>query len=280
MAIKPRMDEIVKSKKVCMKNLLFLILCLPLLLHAKEDNTLKEQISLEGLLDLCRKASNPEELEKSLNDSGSAIHNIDLNDDGNIDYLNVEEAVEENIHMLFIRSEVNNNEFQDIAVIEVEKAGESLAYVRAVADSALFGEELAIEPKDEKELNSGGKGGPYFMEVPVKLLRANCWSWPMVRALYLPGYRPWMSPWRLKRLPPWYKPWKPMPPAVFRPRLLPPMAYYKPFPYRRAALAHKLYKMHRRQAKLARMHHRMNKAQRGHGGRGGRGGARKGRGMK
>jgi hypothetical protein len=256
-----------------MKKVIHIIFMLPLMLHAQEDATVREQISLEGLLELCKKSNNPEDLEKAINTNTSAIHNIDLNDDGQTDYLYVEDITEENLHMLFIRTEIKENEDQDIAVIEIEKAGEQVVYVRAIADSTLFGEDLSIEPKDEKELNSGGKGGPYMSECKVRLWRANCWGWPIVKTLYMPSYRPWVSPYRIRRLPPWYSPWRPVPNKMFRAHVLPPMAFYKPFPYRRAALANKLYKIHRRQVKLARMHHRMNKGNRPHGkhGWGGRG---------
>lgn len=256
-----------------MRNSFFAFCIFPALLFAQEEAPVKEQISLEGILELCKKSGSPEELEKSLNTSSTAIHNLDLNSDGNIDYLNVDEVSEDNLHLLFVRSEISENAFQDIAVIEIEKAGENMAYVRAVADSLLFGEELAIEPKDEKVLNSEGKGGPCMPVMATRLVRLNCWGWPIVRTLYRPGYSPWVSPWRMKRMPPWYAPWRPLAPAVFKPRLMPPMAYYKPFPYRRAALAHKLYKMHRRQVKMARMQHRMNKGAKRQGprGRGARG---------
>ena len=77
-----------------MKKVIHIIFMLPLMLHAQEDATVREQISLEGLLELCKKSNNPEDLEKAINTNSSAIHNIDLNDDGQTDYLYVEDITD------------------------------------------------------------------------------------------------------------------------------------------------------------------------------------------
>ncbi len=242
----------------------FLLLFFPFLLFAQEqeNQAIKDQFSLEGLLDLCQKSNNPEELEKRLNSPETAIHNFDLNADAQVDYLNVEEVTEGQLHILFIRTMLNEQESQDIAWIEIEKTGEQQAFIKAMADSALFEEALALEPIDEKEMNNKGKGGPMPFEVAPAFVRVNVWGWPLVRTIYAPAYRPWRSPWRYRQLPPWYAPRKPVSVIVFKPRMNPYKMMYRPVPFRPAAGAHRLYKMHRRQAKMAHRHHHRGKQQR------------------
>ena len=48
-----------------------------------------DNFSLEGALELFKKSSSPEEFERLLNSSDSKVNNLDLNEDGFVDYIKV-----------------------------------------------------------------------------------------------------------------------------------------------------------------------------------------------
>src|ERR1041385_7723600 len=83
-----------------------------------------DHFSLEGALEAFRQASTMEEFEKMLNLENNHINNMDLNNDGQVDYVKVLEKMENNAHIFILQDQVLELEGQDIAVIELEKTGE------------------------------------------------------------------------------------------------------------------------------------------------------------
>ncbi len=58
-----------------------------------------DNFSLQGALDLFQKAGSPEEFEKSLNTENNHVNNLDLNGDGEIDYVRVVGKMEKDAHV-------------------------------------------------------------------------------------------------------------------------------------------------------------------------------------
>ncbi|MFM9983918.1 MAG: hypothetical protein ACKVOK_01710 [Flavobacteriales bacterium] len=178
----------------------------------QEENTLDstglpgDHFSLEIALDLFSKSESIEDFEKKLNEESNHANNLDINGDGEIDYIRVIDQVDGNDHALTLEVPVSETESQDIAVIEIEKNGEESAQLQIVGDEDLYGEEKYVEPTDEKA--SGGKGGP-FVSLETSGIVINVWFWPGVRFIYGPAYRPWISPWRWHHYPGYWKPWRP-----------------------------------------------------------------------
>jgi cystathionine beta-lyase family protein involved in aluminum resistance len=56
-----------------------------------------------------------------LNDPELQISNLDLNNDNEVDYLRVIETVENRTHVIIIQSILDNDVYQDVATIDVEK---------------------------------------------------------------------------------------------------------------------------------------------------------------
>lgn len=163
-----------------------------------------DHFSLEGALALLKRAESPEAFEKLLNSEDTYVNNLDLNEDGDIDYIRVVDHGEEDAHVLVLQAIISKDESQDIAVIEIEKTGESEAILQIIGDEDLFGEEVIVEPFEEE---SAGKGGPYETWESVRLI-VNVWLWPSVRYIYRPGYEIWVSPWRWMHYPTWWRPWR------------------------------------------------------------------------
>ena len=56
-----------------------------------------ENFSLEGALALFKQANSLEEFEKSINEENNNVNNLDLNNDGEIDYIVVQDIQEKDI---------------------------------------------------------------------------------------------------------------------------------------------------------------------------------------
>ena len=199
-----------------MKNILFLLTVWCLIqfpLFAQDSETEPtglpgDHFSLEGALELFKQSSSPEAFEKSINTAENHVNNLDLNGDGDIDYITVIGKQDGDVHLFILQVPISEKENQDIAVIEIEKIGSDNAILQIVGDEEIFGEEIIIEPSEEDEKIQDIKKGPsanYDATIIV-----NVWSWPSVRYIYAPGYRPWISPWRWRVYPNWWKPWRPL----------------------------------------------------------------------
>jgi hypothetical protein len=161
-----------------------------------------ENFSLEGALTMLKKASTIEEFEQLINDERNDINNLDLNNDGNIDYITVEDVIEKNSHVLVLTALVGENEKQDIATIAIEKTGNEEARLQIFGDEDLYAE-------------MGAEKGPAMPEIISNRIVVNVWTWPSVRFVFAPGYQVWISPIRWAAYPRWWKPWRPIRHSLF-----------------------------------------------------------------
>ncbi len=206
-----------------------------------------DNFSLQGALELFKKAASPEEFEKLLNTEDNHVNNLDLNGDGDIDYVRVISKKENDVHVFILQVPVSENENQDIAVIELEKTGEANAVVQIVGDEEIFGEQTIVEPGEgdqEKDSdNEESQKGPYDDNTNYENTRAvvNVWFWPSVRYVYSPAYVIWVSPWRWHNYPTWWRPWRPLRWHVYHPYR---QHYYRGFAVvrtHRVIRAHRVY---------------------------------------
>ena len=95
-----------------------------------------------------------ETFEKLLNAENNNVNNLDLNGDGQIDYVKVIDRNSNGVHAFILQVPVSETENQDIAVIELEKTGEESAQLQIVGDEDIFGEEIIVEPEGKEEAAS------------------------------------------------------------------------------------------------------------------------------
>jgi len=211
-----------------------------------------DNFSLQGALDLFKKAGSPEEFEKLLNSEDSKVNNLDLNEDGNIDYIRVTSKRENDVQVFVLQALVSEKESQDIAVIELEKTGKDNAVIEIVGDEDIFGEETIVEPDDSQENAFNGRistdllaGGPNmennFMPSPTGII-VNVWAWPCVRFVYAPSYVVWVSPFTWRAHPVWWRPWRPMAWHVYRPFRYRYRPHYAVVTTRRVVVAPRIYR--------------------------------------
>ena len=189
-----------------------------------------DNFSLEGALEMFKKAANPGDFEKMLNTRENGVNNLDLNEDGDIDYIRVVNKKDRNVQLFVLQALVSASESQDIAVIELERTDEDHAIIQIVGDEDIYGVSKIVEPSldDETAFNdgaynnyndvaySGSAHGPNAAFAPSGLV-VNVWFWPSVRFVFAPYYTIWVSPWRWYHYPVWWRPWRPLAWHVYEP---------------------------------------------------------------
>ncbi|WP_162127441.1 M73 family metallopeptidase [Flavobacterium phycosphaerae] len=198
--------------------------------------------SLEGALAMFKKANSLKNFERIINDKKNNVNNLDLNDDGEIDYINVDDIKNGDSHILVLSTYLSETEKQDIATISIEKTGEAQAVLQIEGDNNLYAENTIIEPTEEKEtLKELKDGGPNAPVVEIQSLVVNVWFWPCVSYIYAPQYVIWKSPYRWSFRPNWWRPWHPYAYKIFYVRCAPHRLWYRPGASRRVVAARNSY---------------------------------------
>ena len=189
-----------------------------------DPQVLGDHFSLEAALEVFKNSQSPEDFENNLNNADSKVNNLDLNEDGEVDYIRVIDEVEEDAHAIILQAVLSENEAQDVAVIAIERTGENEATLQIFGDKALYGKGIIVEPFEVESSQSVDGYGPDGT-LEFRRIFVNVWFWNPVRFIYRPVYRPWRSPFYWGYYPTIYRPWRPVTfgiyssrVAVFRPR--------------------------------------------------------------
>ncbi|MBQ5424135.1 MAG: hypothetical protein IIU33_02810, partial [Bacteroidales bacterium] len=106
-----------------------------------DDFDLKAAASLFG------ESKDIEDFENKLNDESIGISNLDLNGDGDIDYLRCVETVENGDHYIVIQAVLAKDIYQDIATIYVKKDVETKNItVQVIGNEYIYGRNYIVEP--------------------------------------------------------------------------------------------------------------------------------------
>lgn len=165
-----------------------------------KSNLQGENLDLYATLNLFESSESIEDFENKLNSEKNDVNNLDLNNDGFVDYIRVVDHTEGNIHAITMQVPFPDGSNQDVAVIEVDKVGDNTT-AQIVGDPKLYGENAIIEPKTDS---------------PTKA--SNVSHWKPIRKMYLPTYVTWTSPFRYNHHPKLYKRRKPITYSVYRAR--------------------------------------------------------------
>ena len=239
-----------KQFKILSLALFFMVGSIHLSAQSDDDATglLGDNFSLEGALDLFKNASSMENFEELLNKEDKNVNNLDLNDDGEIDYIRVEDHMEGDVHAIILQALISEDESQDIAVIEVEKTGNETATLQIVGDEDLYGEDIYVEPFEEEAI-SNGKGGP-SSDYKVSRIVVNVWGWPSVRFVYRPNYVVYRSPFRWRVYPRAWRPWRPLTWHVYHGKRHHYHHHYRHVKTHRVVKARKIYTPKRKSSKV------------------------------
>ncbi len=154
------------------------------------SDSVAQNLDLKAVASVFGESNDLEDFEKRLNDPDSHISNLDLNHDGEVDYLRVVEDSENNTHVVTIQAVMGKDKYQDVATIDVEKDEKDNTTVQVVGDVNMYGPNYIIEP--------------VYVHPPVIIT----WFWG-------PLYHPWVSPFHWGYYPHFYHPWPPVPPPRY-----------------------------------------------------------------
>lgn len=178
-----------------------------------------DNLNLSLVLDIFKQASSVQDFERKLNDPDTKVNNLDLNNDGTIDYLKVTDYGKGNYHTIIIQDIVSANETQDVAIIDIEKKDGDFVHVQIIGDESLYGKNYIIEPQIENAQQANKSSNQtttiinnnyYGNQNPTQYV--NAWSWPSVNVIFSNAYSPWVSPWHWSYYPTW---WNPRPRVIY-----------------------------------------------------------------
>ena len=170
-----------------------------------------DNLNLYAVMDLFRNAPTLEAFERSLNEKNSRINNLDLNGDWRVDYIAVSDYRDGRVHNIVLRAVLGRNEYQDVAVITVQKLKKRKVYIQIIGDELLYGRNYIVEPVYTKKHKIRYSDSPvyYYGGATIYNNYYDIWDWPVVIHIYSPYYDGWSSSWYWGYYPTWYEPWSP-----------------------------------------------------------------------
>ena len=95
-------------------------------------------LDLDAVTALAKKAKDAADFESLLNSQTEAVNNIDLNDDGKVDYINVTEYGSGDRRGFSLTTEISPGKTQEIATIDFQKEGEK-GVIQTTGNPSLYG---------------------------------------------------------------------------------------------------------------------------------------------
>ncbi len=169
---------------------------------AQEDVTIvaptsdaAEGLDLKAVSELFKDAKNLEEFEKALNDPDGGVNNLDLDDNGEVDFIRVVEESADDTRVIILQAALAKDEFQDVATIEIEKGGDDQYNMQVHGDQVIYGPDYYVAPT-----------------------HVHVHTWPIITWMYRPVYRPYRSSFYFGYYPRWWRPYRPVTVNVYRGR--------------------------------------------------------------
>jgi len=150
-------------------------------------------LDLQAVAELFKDAKDLEEFEKSLNDPEIGVNNLDLDDNGEVDFIRVIEEASDDAHVIVLQVSLGEDEFQDVATIEVEKNGEEDYNMQVRGNEVIYGADYYIAP-----------------------VQVHIHTWPIIPWIFRPVYHPYRSAFHFGFHPVWWRPWRPAHVDVYR----------------------------------------------------------------
>jgi hypothetical protein len=170
-----------------------------------------DDLNLYAVLDIFQKSTTIEKFEETLNNENSKINNLDLDNDGKVDFIKVKTEKDGDNFMFVLQVELSKKDIQDVAVVFVNKDKNKNISVQIVGDENLYGKNYVVEPLDSKNatatINPGYTGTE---KVATTTTTVSVVSSPVVVYLYSPLYAPYFPPYYYGYYPHYFRPWVPL----------------------------------------------------------------------
>jgi len=154
-----------------------------------QNYDISDNLDLQAVASIFGESRDLEDFERRINDPSAQISNLDLNNDNYVDYLRVVEVGESDVRVIVIQAVLGQDQFQDVATIEMERQRNKTVQVQIVGNSYIYGPNYIYEP--------------FYHTTPM-----------FFDMFWMATYRPYYSPWYWGYYPTYYSYWRPMP--VFR----------------------------------------------------------------
>ena len=151
-----------------------------------ENYQIDQNLDLNAVASLFGDSRDLDDFERRLNDPYYQMSNLDLNNDGYVDYLRVIETVDRDFHFITIQAVIGHRRYQDIATLEIYRSYEQ-THIQVVGNTYIYGPNYIIEPH-------------YSYRPQIFNL-----FW---QPRYYQAYR---SHYRWRHYPSYYRPWRPVP---------------------------------------------------------------------
>lgn len=96
-------------------------------------------LDLKAVGEILKKSQNAEEFEKLLNDPATKVNNLDLDEDGRVDFINVTEFGDDKVKGFSLTTRMPNQEIQEIATIKIEQSDSQKANVEYRGNESIYG---------------------------------------------------------------------------------------------------------------------------------------------
>ncbi len=190
------------NRKIKISVFVLLLLFVSYVVYAQENITIvtpstevAQDLDLYAVAEIFKDSENLDEFEKALNDPEIGINNLDLDRDGYVDYIRVVEQVTDYTHVIILQVPLGEDEFQDVATIEIEKIGHENYNMQVRGNEVIYGADYYVTP-----------------------VYVHIYHWPIITWLYRPYYRPYWSVFYFGYYPHWWKPYRPVRVHVYHAR--------------------------------------------------------------
>jgi hypothetical protein len=143
-------------------------------------------LDLYAVSEIFKESENLEDFEADLNNPNYGINNLDLDGDGQVDFIRVVEEVIGDTHVIILQAIIWDNELQDVATIEVETSGSDYN-MHVHGNEVIYGANYYIAPT----------------HVHIN-------TWPIITWISRPVYRPYQSVYHWKKYPSWWTSHRPL----------------------------------------------------------------------
>lgn len=170
-----------------------------------------DNLNLYAVMKLFQESETLEGFERNLNDENSRINNLDLNGDNYVDYINVTDFVDGDVHNIVLQVPINNREIQDVAVFTVQRFPDGQVQIQLIGDEELYGKNYIIEPFYDDQI-AGQTPNPGYIGNNITVVRTTTYeiaAWPVIRFIFRPGYVVWRSSWHWGYYPSYWHGWRP-----------------------------------------------------------------------
>ena len=168
-------------------------------------------LDLYAVLDLFQQSKTIEDFEKALNEEKSGIVNLDLNNDGNTDFIKVVTEQDGDNFLFILQDDISEKETQDVAVIAVSKDSAGKVSMQIIGDEELYGKDYVVEPRTEPSAgvtaNPAYQGDdPVTVNVQATTEVVVVESTPVVQYVYSTTYVPYYPTYYYGYYPYWWRP--------------------------------------------------------------------------